>query len=234
MHTVQEDQPKQETVRAEKCNTNMDSISKSNNKTKPMVNSKSSKTIEYFLSGPSYERDMKRSTETTQQVHKDFEDVFNGTGYFGTFSLQLKSDSKPYQVPLRCMAYTLQKAFKEELERLQKQDIIAHLGSVKHQNGVKCNSFVLVPKTNGKVRLCLDLAHLNQALLRPIHGGPSLNDKLPKLNNAKYLSVIDASLGYHNLKLDEESSYFMTFVCQFGRYRYGQLLFGVAPAGDMF
>ena len=60
MHIVQEDGPKQERVRAEKCYTNMDSISKSNNKTKPVVNSEASKAIEYFLSGPSYEHNKKR------------------------------------------------------------------------------------------------------------------------------------------------------------------------------
>ena len=79
-----------------------------------------------------------------------------------------------------------------------------------------CNSFVLVPKTNGKVRFCLDPVHLNQALIRQIHRGPTLNDILPKLNNAKYLSVIDASSGYHNLEPDERSSYLTMFACQFG------------------
>ena len=44
MHTVQGDEPKQETIRAEMCYTNMDSMSKYNDKTKPMVNGKSSKT----------------------------------------------------------------------------------------------------------------------------------------------------------------------------------------------
>ena len=42
------------------------------------------------------------------------------------------------------------------------------------------------------------------------------------------------SSGYHNLKLDEKLSYFMTFMCQFGRYRYKQLPFGAALAGDLF
>ena len=63
----------------------------------------------------------KRSAETAQQLHKEFEDVFNGIGCFNnTFSLQLKLDSKPYQAPPRCVAYALQKPFEEELERLQK------------------------------------------------------------------------------------------------------------------
>ena len=83
-----------------------------------------------------------------------------------------------------------------------------------------CSSFVLVPKANGKVRLCLDPPCLNQALIRPIHRGPTLNDILPKLNNAKYLSLIDTKLTYHNLKLDERFSYLTMFAYQFGRYRY--------------
>ena len=94
IHTVQRVKPKQETVKAEKWYTNMDSISNLNNKTKPMFESKSHKTTQYFLSGLSYESEKKRSTKTTKQIHKDFEDVFNGIGCFkGTFSLQIKQDS---------------------------------------------------------------------------------------------------------------------------------------------
>ena len=78
-----------------------------------------------------------------------------------------------------------------------------------------CNTFGLVYKANGKVRLCLDPARLNQALIRPVHWGPTLNDILPKLNNVQYMSIIDASSGYHNLKLDKQSSYLTTFSCPF-------------------
>ena len=74
--------------------------------------------------------------------------------------------------------------FKEELEKLQRQDIITPLGmDVKVE---WCKSFSLVPKGNGKVRLCLDLAMLNQVLISSVHRGSTLNDTLPKLNNVKY------------------------------------------------
>ena len=97
-----------------------------------------------------------------------------------------------------------------------------------------CNSFVLVPKANGKVQLCLDPARLNQVLIRPIHRGPTLNNILLRLNNVQYISIIDASSGYYNLKLDMQSSYLTTFAWQFGRYRYMHLPFWAAPVGDMF
>ena len=100
------------------------------------------------------------------------------------------------------MAYALQKLFKEELDHLQKLDIIKPLGVDKTAEW--CNSFVFVPKANGKVRLCLDPVRLSQVLIRPVHRSPMLNDILLKLNNVQYMSIIDVSLGYHNLKLDKK------------------------------
>ena len=49
-----------------------------------------------------------------------------------------------------------------------------------------------------------------------------------------YLTLIDLSLGYHNLKHDEKSSFLTTFVCQFGTYGYMRLPFGTTPAGNIF
>ena len=69
---------------------------------------------------------------------------------------------------------------------------------------------------------------------RLVHRGPTLNDILPKLDYAQYLSLIDVSSGYHNLKLYERSSYFTIYTCQFGKYRFQRLPFGAAPTEDMF
>ena len=93
-----------------------------------------------------------------------FKDVFTGIGCFdGLFSLQLKANSKPYQAPPRNVTYALSQPFKEGLEQLQQQDIITSLGV--DETAEWCNSFILVPKLNGKVRLCLNLAGLNKAYI---------------------------------------------------------------------
>ena len=47
-------------------------------------------------------------------------------------------------------------------------------------------------------------------------------------------TLIDASSGYHNLKLDVKSSYLTTFACQIGRYWYARLPFGAGLVYDMF
>ena len=83
-----------------------------------------------------------------------------------------------------------------------------------------CKSFILVPKANGRVWLCLDPARLNEVLIRPVYRGLTLNNILPRFAGIIYLTLIDASSGYHNLKLDEQSFYLATFSCPFGRYKY--------------
>ena len=132
-------------------------------------------SINYFCSLNNEDADKRSSSTMTQSIHMRFGDIFNGIGCFeGTFSLQLKPDSKPCQAPLRCVAYVLQKPFKEDLRCLQEMDIITPLGV--DERSEWCNNFVLVPKANGKVRLCLDPAQLNQALIRPVHRGVTLID----------------------------------------------------------
>ena len=70
------------------------------------------------------------------------------------FHYSSKPDNKPYEVLPRHVAHVLQKPFKDELGWLQRLDIITPLGV--DERAEWCNNFVLVPKANGKVRLCLD------------------------------------------------------------------------------
>ena len=73
----------------------------------------------YFLPDPNQDNEKKARAKIMKQWQKDFKDDFSKIGCFdGMFTLQIKH-SKSYQVPLWCVAYALQKPFKEELEWLQ-------------------------------------------------------------------------------------------------------------------
>ena len=74
---------------------------------------------------------------------------------------------------------------------------------------------------------------LQGGVTSPMLKSPSLSIGLGT-NFTHYLILIGASSGYHNLKLDKKSSYLTPFACQFGRYKYTGLPFGVTSAGDMF
>ena len=93
---------------------------------------------------------MEAGAELTQTVHNEFNDVFTGLSCFNeTFSLQVNEGAKPYQTHLMYMVYVLQKQFKDELDWLQKQQIIVHLGE--DDTSEWCKSFVLVSKPNRSV-----------------------------------------------------------------------------------
>ena len=137
---------------AEGCtNTDAGAINKQDTNSQNVQNN-SHNSINYFFSSSNIMADKRQSLRMTQGIHNRFGNIFNGIGCFeGMFSLQLKPNSKPYQAPPRCVAYALQKPFNEELECLQKMDLLTPLGV--DETLEWCNSFVLVPKANGKVRL---------------------------------------------------------------------------------
>ena len=49
-----------------------------------------------------------------------------------------------------------------------------------------CAGMVVVPKSNGSVRICVDLKGLNQSVLREIHPIPRVDEILAQLAGATY------------------------------------------------
>ena len=170
----------------------------------------------------------------TQHIQRYFKDVFNGIRCFdGTFPLKVKPDSKTYQAPQRCVAYTLQKPSKEELEWLQQQDIITLLGI--DETAEWYQNIILVLKCNWKVRMCLDPVRLHQVPIRLVHRIPTHNDIFPIFKQClTFLSLIEASSKCHNHKPGKGSSYLAAFACLFDRYQYKRFLFGATTTGFIF
>ena len=81
---------------SQKCFVNTGTTSNFNNKDKPMADDNKPYKLNYFPPGPNQDNDKEASAEITQQLQRDFKDVFTGIGCFdGTFSLQVKPESKP-------------------------------------------------------------------------------------------------------------------------------------------
>ena len=63
-----------------------------------------------------------------------------------------------------------------------------------------------VEKPNGKLRICLDSQLLNQATKQAHVHLPTAEELFSQMSRAKYFSKLDASSGYHQIKVDRESS----------------------------
>ncbi len=81
--------------------------------------------------------------------------------------------------------------------------------------------------------MCLDPKDLNQAITRP-HLQLPIAEDIISMSGAKYFSKLDASSGYWQIQLDDDSSKLLCFSSPFGRYKFNKLPFGVLNASEIF
>lgn len=163
---------------------------------------------------------------------EQYQDVFDKE--FGTIGtkLHLETDAKilPTQLAVRRVPVAVKAQLKTELERLEKFQVIERVE--KPTSWV--SSLVVVKKSNGKLRLCLDPKALNEALQRGTYRMPTLDDVLLELSNAKIFSVADVKNGFWHVELDDESKELTTFGTPFGRFCFKRMPFGLKVAPEIF
>ena len=168
----------------------------------------------------------------TQAVVDKHPDVFSGLGKLRNVQLKLHIDPNivPIQQPIRRIPFHTRQRVSEELKRLQDLDIIERVSGPTSW----VNPIVVVTKSNGKTRLCLDMRQANQAIIREHHVIPKIDDILAELHGAQIFSKIDLREGYHQIELHPESRDITTFVTHEGLFRYKRLIFGVNSAFEIF
>lgn len=93
---------------------------------------------------------------------------------------------------------------------------------------------VVVPKPNGKIRICVDLTRLNENVCRERHILPAVVETLAKLAGARIFSKLDATAGFWQVPLHKDSAPLTTFITPIGRYCFNRLPFGISSAPEHF
>ena len=89
-------------------------------------------------------------------------------------------------------------------------------------------------KNPEELGICADPKDLNNALKCNHYYIKPLDYILPNLAKAKVFSALDAEDGYHQIKLDDESSYLTTFWLPKGRLRCFCMPFGIKPSREEY
>jgi len=99
-----------------------------------------------------------------EEIQQRFPKVFNGLGTLGEpYVIKLKPDVRPYALfTARNVPIPLREKVCDELERMESMRVIAKVTAPTQW----CAGMVVVPKSSGAVRICVDLRLLNESVLR--------------------------------------------------------------------
>jgi hypothetical protein len=147
----------------------------------------------------------------------------------GSVKITLKMDAEPVIEACRNIPFQIAPQVKEELERMVSLEIIEPVKEPTEW----VNAMHVVVKPN-KLRICLDPRNLNQAIRREHFKLPTREEISAKFANCQVYSKLDASKGFWQMKLDEESSKLCTFITPWGRFKYKRLPFGISCAPEIY
>ena len=168
----------------------------------------------------------------TGDILDTYSDVFEGLGCITDASYHIKVDesARPVVHPPRKVPVTLRPKIQQELNRMKKLDVIEKV----EEPTDWVNSMVTIVKPNGNLRICIGPRDLNKAVKRDYYPMSTIDDIVTRMPNAKVFSVLDASSGFWQLKLDTPSAKLCTFNTPFGRYMFKRLPFGLSSSQDIF
>lgn len=94
---------------------------------------------------------------------------------------------------------------------------------------------IIVIWQKGKPCFCVDLQEVNSKTQIDRYPIPRQDDIFIKLKDAKYVSTLDAFIGYNRSELDKKSQYLTTFITEDdGLWKYLRVSFGLKNAPAFF
>jgi hypothetical protein len=107
-------------------------------------------------------------------------------------------------------------------------------GIIEPANSPYGSPIVLIKKSDKSWRFCIDYRKLNSKTIFDAHPMPRVDELIESVGRAQYISTLDLSKGYWQIKLDEDARQKSAFVTPFGSYRFCVMPFGMTCAGATF
>ena len=150
------------------------------------------------------------------------------------FHINLTQDAQPFCIKTpRSVPFAYRDKLKEELDHLQAQGIIA---PVTHPTEW-CAPIVVTPKKDSKkIRLCVDLSHLNRYVKRERYQSDTPAQAVADIaaDHAKIFTKLDAMKGYHQCPLSVTSQDLTTFLTPFGRFKFLRAPYGISSISEHY
>ena len=144
------------------------------------------------------------------------------------FHISVVANAQPFSVHTpRKIPFAYHDRLKAELDLLQSQNVITPVTKAT----TWCAPIVVIPKKNSdKIRICVDLSHLNRFIFRERYQSPTPAEAVADIaaSHAQVFTILDALKGYHQCPLDQKSQILTTFITPFGKYKYLRAPYGIS------
>ena len=93
---------------------------------------------------------------------------------------------------------------------------------------------MVVPKKNGKLRVCVNLKKVNAATIRDHYPLPITDHVLERVAGGEAFSFLDGFSGYNQLLIHPNDQHKMAFATEWGTFAFRQMPFGLTNAPATF
>lgn len=137
-------------------------------------------------------------------------------------------DDTPVTQPYRRIPPNQYKDVQEHISKLLKKGII------QESESSYASPVVVVRKSDGSIRLCVDYRKLNLKTKKDAFPLPRIDESFDALKGARHFSTIDLASGYHQVVMEESDRNKTAFTTPFGLFEYLRMPMGVCNGPATF
>jgi len=134
--------------------------------------------------------------------------------------------------PIRQAPYRVAPAKRNEIQALVEE--MLDLGVIEPSNSPWSSPVVLVKKSDGSSRFCVDYRRVNAATRKDTYPLPNPQDLLSSLGNANWFCTLDLQSGYWQIPMSQRDCDKTSFVVPGGSYKFRVMPFGLCNAVATF
>eukprot|EP00253_Pinus_taeda_P026227 PITA_26227 len=172
---------------------------------------------------------MKLLHENKEAFAWDYTDMKGISPELCTHRIYIKEGSRLVWQPQRRMNPNLREIAKEELQKLLNAGFIYPISDSEW-----VSLLVIIPKKNGKWRVCVDYRALNKSTQKDHFPLPFIDQVLDSLSGKRFFSFLDGFSGYNQIKIAPQDQDKTTFTSPWGTFAYKVLPFGLCNAPTTF
>ena len=113
---------------------------------------------------------------------------------------------------------------KDFVTKMSKAGLIEEAYNVPHA------ACLVLVKQKGKTRVCIDFRHLNEGTKEDLYPQERADQVLASFEGCKFFSTLDATSGYWQVPIAQESQHLVAFKCAQGTFKWTRLPFGLVNA----